>query len=83
VTAAAITATTLDFNGAADFSSTLLAAGAVTLGANGTTPAHRINAANTASATGGAATVSGSGQPQGFITININGTSRKIPYFAT
>ena len=37
---------------------------------------------NTTSATGGSATALPS-QPQGYLTVVINGTSRKIPYYAT
>jgi hypothetical protein len=40
-----------------------------------------INAQSTATATAGGATLPAN--PQGFITISINGTSRKIPYYQT
>jgi hypothetical protein len=58
-------------------------AGAWTFGADSTTPTHRLNTANasTVGAAGGASALPAT--PTGYITININGTDRKIPYYAT
>jgi hypothetical protein len=58
-------------------------AGAWTLGAASTTPTHQLNTANasTVGAAGGASALPAT--PTGYITININGTDRKIPYYAT
>lgn len=58
-------------------------AGAWTLGADSTTPTHRLNISNasTVGAAGGASALPAT--PTGYITININGTDRKIPYYAT
>jgi hypothetical protein len=57
--------------------------GAWTLGAASTTPTHQLNTANasTVGAAGGASALPAT--PTGYITININGTDRKIPYYAT
>lgn len=55
-------------------------AGLITLG-TGTSTTHRLNTNVTTGATGGADTLPAN--PVGFITININGTARKIPYYAT
>lgn len=54
---------------------------AATLGANGATPEHRLNTSTATGATAGADTLPSN--PVGFVVININGTSRKIPYYAT
>jgi hypothetical protein len=60
-----------------------VSAGAWTLGAASTTPTHQLNTANasTVGAAGGASALPAT--PTGYITININGTDRKIPYYAT
>jgi hypothetical protein len=42
----------------------------------------RINGTNATSATGGAATAPPA-QPVGYIAVNVNGTDRRIPYYAT
>ena len=57
--------------------------GAWVFGANGTTPTHRLNTSNasTVGAAGGASALPAT--PTGYISININGTNRKIPYYAT
>ena len=62
---------------------TISTAGAWTLGAASTTPTHQLNTANasTVGAAGGASALPAT--PTGYITININGTDRKIPYYAT
>lgn len=56
--------------------------GAVTLGASATTPTHVINGAHTTGAQ--AATITNSptaGNPAGFLTVTINGTTSYIPYW--
>jgi hypothetical protein len=55
-------------------------AGAWTLGAASTTPTHRLNTATSTTATSGA-TSTLPAQARGYITINVNGTDRKIPYY--
>lgn len=52
-----------------------------TIGPNGGGVTHRINTNTAGTATAGAATLPAN--PQGFITININGTDRTIPYYQT
>jgi len=52
----------------------------VTLG-TGTAGVHRINTSVATGASAGADTLPAN--PVGFVVININGTSRKIPYYAT
>jgi hypothetical protein len=57
-------------------------AGAVVIG-TGTSTTHRLNTVvgTTVGAAGGASALPAT--PTGYITININGTDRKIPYYAT
>lgn len=57
-----------------------LGVNAVSIGLLNST-AIQINAQSTTTATAGAATLPAN--PQGFITISINGSSRKIPYYQT
>lgn len=57
--------------------------GAWRIGANSATPTHRLNtnSATTVGAAGGASALPAT--PTGYVIININGTDRKIPYYAT
>lgn len=57
-------------------------AGSIAIG-TGTTTTHRLNTVvgTTVGAAGGASALPAT--PTGYITININGTDRKIPYYAT
>lgn len=57
--------------------------GAVTLGATSATPTHVINSAHTTGSGSGTLTnVPGSaGNPAGYLTVTINGTTSYIPYF--
>lgn len=55
--------------------------GALTLGPGGSPTTHRLNTTVATGATGGADTLPAN--PVGFIVVNINGTNRKIPYYAT
>lgn len=55
--------------------------GTVTLGANSTTPNHRLNneVATTVGAAGAASALPAT--PEGYLRVNVNGTIRKIPYY--
>lgn len=60
-----------------------LSSGAWTFGASGATPTHRLNT-NTATTVGAAGAADPlPATPEGYIVANINGTDRKIPYYAT
>lgn len=58
-------------------------AGVITLGTTSATPTHKLNTntASTVGAAGGASALPAT--PTGYVVININGTDRKIPYYAT
>jgi hypothetical protein len=58
---------------------TLFLNGACQIGASGSTPVHIFMTATTSTATAGAATLPSN--PRGFISVNINGSARRIPYY--